>query len=63
MAQTLRSVPDNLERKLGVSPEVALEVGILIDAALNDVAAKFEEMGEAPDGVSDDAVDDGSDLL
>lgn len=60
LAQTLRSVPDNLERKLGVSPELALEVGIQIDAALNDVAAKFEEMGdEGPD----DAVDDGSDLL
>ena len=60
LAQTLRSVPDNLERKLGVSPELALEVGIQIDAALNDVAAKFEEMGdEGPD----DVVDDGSDLL
>jgi hypothetical protein len=43
-----------------VSPELALEVGIQIDAALNDVAAKFEEMGdEGPD----DVVDDGSDLL
>ena len=44
LAQTLRSVPDNLERKLGVSAEVALEVGILIDNALNDIANAFEEM-------------------
>lgn len=44
LAQTLRSVPDNLERKLGVSPEVALEVGLLIDNALNDIANAFEEM-------------------
>lgn len=44
MAQTLRSVPDNLERKLGVSPEVALEVGMLLDNALNDIANAFEEM-------------------
>lgn len=43
-AQSLRSVPDNIERKLGVSPEVAQEVGYLIDAALDTVAAKFEEM-------------------
>ena len=44
LAQTLRSVPDNLERKLGVSPEVAAEVGIQIDAALNDLALEFEMM-------------------
>lgn len=45
LSQTLRAVPDNLERKLGVSPDVALEVGLLIDAALDDVASKFEELG------------------
>jgi phage terminase Nu1 subunit (DNA packaging protein) len=44
MAQTLRSVPDNLERKLGVSPEVAMEVGLLIDNALNDIALAFEQV-------------------
>lgn len=44
LAQTLRSVPDNLERKLGVSPEIATEVGIQIDAALNDLAIEFEMM-------------------
>ena len=50
LSQTLRAVPDNLERKLGVSPDVALEVGVLIDAALDDVANKFEELGhQQPD--------------
>jgi phage terminase Nu1 subunit (DNA packaging protein) len=44
LAQTLRSVPDNLERKLGVAPETAAEVGAQIDAALNDIANEFQMM-------------------
>lgn len=44
LAQTLRSIPDNLERKLGVSADVAGEVGVLIDNALNDLASEFEMM-------------------
>lgn len=47
LAQTLRSVPDNLERRMGVSPEVAQEVGDQIDAALNDLASEFEMMTNA----------------
>lgn len=43
LSQTLRSVPDNLERKLGLAPDVAQEVGYLIDAALNEVANAFEQ--------------------
>ena len=46
LAQTLRSVPDSIERRLGVSPEVAAEVGDLIDHALNEVAARFEAVAE-----------------
>ena len=46
LAQTLRSVPDNLERKLGVAPEVAAEVGSLIDAALDEVANQLEAITE-----------------
>ena len=46
MSQTMRSVPDNLERKLGLAPEVAAEVGVAIDAALNEVANQFESMYE-----------------
>lgn len=44
LAQTMRSIPDNLERKLGVSADVATEVGVLIDNALNDLASEFEMM-------------------
>lgn len=46
LSQTLRSVPDNLERTLGLSPDIAQEVGRQIDAALDDMATRFEE----PDG-------------
>lgn len=44
LSQTLRSVPDNLERTLGLSPEVAQEVAQQIDAALDDMATRFEEL-------------------
>lgn len=44
LAQTLRSVPDNLERKLGISPDVADEVGKAIDSALSDISAEFQMM-------------------
>lgn len=44
LSQTLRSVPDNLERTLGIAPELAQEVGAQIDAALDDVATRFEEL-------------------
>lgn len=44
LTQTLRSIPDNIERKLGVSGTVAAEVGALIDAALDDLATEFEMM-------------------
>ncbi len=46
LAQGLRSVPDNLERTLGVSPEVAQTVSNLIDAALDDLAQAFESVVE-----------------
>lgn len=46
LAQTLRSVPDNLERRMGVSPEIAAEVGHQIDDALQDLATEFEMLTE-----------------
>jgi phage terminase Nu1 subunit (DNA packaging protein) len=49
LAQTLRSIPDNLERRLGVAPEVAEEVGRAIDAALNDLADEFQMMTAEPE--------------
>lgn len=47
IAQTLRSLPDHLERKLHLAPEVteALEKGI--DAALSDLADGLELMTDA----------------
>lgn len=44
LSQTMRAVPDHLERVLGIAPEVAQEVGAQIDAALDDVATRFEEL-------------------
>ena len=44
LSQTLRSVPDNLERVLGISPDVAQEVGAQIDSALDNIATQFEEL-------------------
>jgi phage terminase Nu1 subunit (DNA packaging protein) len=44
IAQTLRAIPDNLERKLGVSPEVAQEVGVLLDESMAALADELERM-------------------
>lgn len=46
IAQTLRSIPDNLERRLGIAPEVAEEVGLLIDEALGALADELQAMHE-----------------
>ncbi|MEN6585106.1 MAG: DUF1441 family protein [Sulfuricella sp.] len=58
LSQTLRSVPDNLERTLGLSPDIAQEVGRQIDAALDDLATRFEELT-----VQAVEVENGSDLV
>ena len=58
LSQTLRSVPDNLERTLGLSPGIAQEVGRQIDAALDDMATRFEELT-----VQAIEVENGSDLV
>lgn len=43
IAQTLRSIPDNLERK-GIEPKVCLQISEVIDEALNDLADEFAMM-------------------
>lgn len=53
LAQNLRSVPDNLERRTGISPEVAQEVEQMIDNALNDLAIEFEELA----GLAQEVID------
>lgn len=44
IAQSLRSIQDNLERRLGIAPEIAEEVGLLIDESLNTLADELEKM-------------------
>lgn len=47
VAQTLRSVPDNLERKLGATPEIAEAVSAAIDEAMGELAYAMEQMHNA----------------
>lgn len=44
VAQALRSIPDNLERKLGVSPELAEIVSTAIDDAMGELAYSMEQI-------------------
>ena len=44
LTQSLRSIPDNVERSLALSPEVVEAISIQIDAALSEVAAAFKAM-------------------
>lgn len=44
VAQSLRSIPDNLERKFGLLPEQAEAIGESIDAVLKDLGEEFEMM-------------------
>ena len=46
ISQTLRAIPDNLERKLALSPEVVEEVGRLIDDAMESLSVELEVMCE-----------------
>jgi len=45
IAQTLRSIPDLLERRLGIDPTLAEEIGRQIDESLNELAEEFRLMG------------------
>jgi len=44
-AQALRAIPDTVERKFNVAPEIAAEIGLLIDAAMDELATELERMG------------------
>jgi hypothetical protein len=44
LTQSLRSIPDNLERSLGLNPEAVEQVAIQIDDALAEVAMAFKAM-------------------
>lgn len=44
VAQSLRSIPDNLERRIGATPEVAEAVSAAIDEAMGELAYAMEQM-------------------
>lgn len=44
LTQSLRSIPDNIERSLGLGPEVIEQVAVQIDNALAEVAVAFKAM-------------------
>ena len=45
LTQSMRSIPDNIERTLSLPPDVIEAVAVQIDAALSEVAAAFRAMG------------------
>lgn len=46
IAQSLRSISDNIERRLGIAPEVVVEIEKAIDEALDELANDLERMVE-----------------
>ena len=44
VAQALRAIPDNLERKLGIDPTIAEFVGTAIDEAMGELAHELEQV-------------------
>lgn len=44
LAQSVRSIPDNLERTLGLDPETVEQVAIQLDQALASVSEAFHAM-------------------
>jgi hypothetical protein len=44
LTQSLRSIPDNVERSLGLGPEAVEQIAIQIDEALAEVALAFKTM-------------------
>lgn len=44
VAQSLRSMPDNMERKFNLTPEQAGEIEKTINAVLGDLAADLEDL-------------------
>jgi hypothetical protein len=45
LTQSMRSIPDNLERTMSLAPEAVEAVSVQIDAALSELAAAFRAMG------------------
>lgn len=45
IAQTLRSIPDSLERREGVDPKICDRISVAIDDALNNLHEEFSILG------------------
>jgi hypothetical protein len=52
LTQSLRSIPDNLERQMALQPEVVEAIAVQIDAALSECAAAFKAMTREGDTVA-----------
>lgn len=44
IAQTLRAIPDNIERRLGIAPEIIEEISRQIDDAMGVLSEDLEKM-------------------
>jgi hypothetical protein len=44
LSQSLRSLPDSLERRMALAPDVIQAISDAIDGCLNDLADEFELM-------------------
>lgn len=54
VAQSLRSIPDNLERKLGLKPDVAEMVSATIDEIMGELAVSLERIHTENAGIPKD---------
>lgn len=50
VAQSVRSLPDNLERRLSLAPEVVDEIGRAMDEHLDDLAERLQTLGPVEEG-------------
>lgn len=50
VAQSVRSLPDNLERRLSLSPEVVDQIGRAMDEHLDDLAERLQKLGPVEEG-------------
>lgn len=49
IAQDIRAIPDNLERRVGISPEVAQAVDLALDGAMEALAERLSNLGTVAD--------------
>jgi len=52
VAQSIRSLPDNLERRLSIAPEVVDEIARTMDEHLDDLSERLQTLGPAKENAS-----------